>query len=733
MGLTDMFVSNMLKPHSVPNPGFSKTGKAINAGIWGIYFLIFYFLSLAVLSYFFQPLLCIICFPLLLILSIIPALFMTAGVWIIWNILLFFWPVKGLQIGHELGKFELMIGEGWKFGRHLLKQKIGLNLDDSSPHILVVGGSQTGKSSTVKTILMKLMEKPKRPMLEAIRESIIPILAVLILLFLLFHYSVIVLTPIMLAIYLLQSGHLTQAGVYAGFAVYGFGISSIIAGLAWYVKRRYKSIMETTKGTRGNVIIDFHGEYGFLADKGFTVIDARDYDPLAPNYEGESSERIISDFVDAFLVAYETTGDVQLAILKKRLEEKRDVRGALATIVADAKSTRSFTEKDRLTGLYLRLEKIAAYRGSKAIRQLTNDSRNVIFDFSGIRDRDAADFYAENILSRYMALLTEKQGGINIIIDEAHRLNTKPLEEKGFEPTTIRIARESGKFGGRLIIASQNLTDFPAGFSANFGNIIIFRTPSGAELQILEKITGISYGLLQSVMNGLHKGEALLIGPHNHYSLIKIQLPKPFPSPVLRPEMEIIAEPSGNSPAVASVRIPRADEILDLLKKEGALTATEISRRTNYPKPAVWRHLQTLTKAGKIIRYEETETSEGMEIFYEINDPNRNESSFHRILVSKAQDVFAGKASVLGGPNNPDLAFNDIAIEVETGTKPSLDQFIEQVKRRFGQGYGRVVVVVINQKQKARYEKALIGMEKVEVVKFSGLAGIFSDLVNYMK
>jgi len=589
MGLLETYLS-YLKPHSVPNSGHAGSGKAIKVGIWGFYFVIFYFLSLTTIASYLNPLICLIALPLLLGLAIIPALLMTIGLWVIWNIIILLLPVDGLRIGQELGKFELTIEEGWKFTKFLLKRKMALNLTDSSPHILVVGGSQTGKSSTLKTMLVKLIGKPKHPILDAICQSIIPILAVLFLLFLLFQNIVIVLLPIMFVIYMIQSGDLTQIGVYAGLAVYCLGVIFIIAVLAWYVKQRYKSIMAPTQENRGNLILDFHGEYGFLADKGFTVIDARDYDPLAPNYEGERSENIISDFVDAFLVAYETTGDVQLAILKKRLEEKRDVREALASIVADARIARSYTEKDRLTGLYLRLEKLAAYRGSMAVRQLTKDSRNVIFDFSGIRDRDAADFFAENILNRYMAQLTEKQGGINIIIDEAHRLNTKPLAEKGFEPTTIRIARESGKFGGRLIIASQNLTDFPAGFSANFGNIIVFRTPSGAELHTLDQITGISQGLLQSVMNGLKKGEALLIGPHNHYSVIKVSLPQTFPQPEPKPDKE--PEKSSDPEPSASVptepvpqRIPRSEEILGVLKESGALTAAGIARRVTAPRP----------------------------------------------------------------------------------------------------------------------------------------------------
>lgn len=157
------------------------------------------------------------------------------------------------------------------------------------------------------------------------------------------------------------------------------------------------------------------------------------------------------------------------------------------------------------------------------------------------------------------------------------------------------------------------------------------------------------------------------------------------------------------------------------------MTGSEIARRLNYPRQSIFRHLTSLEKEGKIIRYEGTETTKGVEVFFELNNPNRNESGFHKVLVTKTQEEL-GNAKVLGGPNNPDLAFNNMAIEVETGMKPSLDGFVEQVKKRFGQGYSKVIVVVINQRQKQRYAQALDGMKGIDVVKFTELSKLASTL-----
>ncbi|MFH1261115.1 MAG: DUF87 domain-containing protein [Candidatus Micrarchaeota archaeon] len=639
----------------------SKSSKSVGSkdpvlriGVWGAVFV--FLLVMSLLSSSLSIMLHLSCCSVGFFYSIPVAFLLTFGLWIVWNLLLFFWPVSGLEIGKMLGTYKLHVDAGWGFERYLLpNRKAALNLTASSPHVLVVGGSQTGKSVTIKTILLKLLKEKEK----------------------------------------------------------------------------------------GNIIFDYHGEYSFLSDRGFTVVDAQEYAPLAQNYENEPFENIVSDFVEAFLVAFETSGDVQLAILKKQLEEKQDIQAAFSSIDADAKSSRSYTEKDRLSGLSLRLEKIARYAGGKqTLHELTKDSRNVVFDFSGIRDRDAADFYAENILRRYMALLIEAGHSTNIIIDEAHRLNTKALAQKGVETTTMRLARESGKFNGRLLIASQNLSDFSPGFSANFGNIICFRIPAGTDMQILEHLTGIGLGMLQSVMNGLQKGQALLIGPHNHYSVIKVSLHENFPSP--KPRMpsakttertSVVEDQEVPSPEPQSVtpRIPRDEEVLNLLKEKGALTATGISRRTNYPKSAIWRHLQSLTKSGKVIRYEEIETPRGMEVFYELVDPHLQESSFHRILIAKAHEELEriGKVKVLGGWNNPDLVFNDtIAIEVESGLKPALDGFGEQIHKRFEQGYMSVVVVVTNQKQKTRYEKVLSKVENVDVMKLTELGRYCQKLID---
>ncbi len=415
------------------------------------------------------------------------------------------------------------------FRKNTIGTKACLDLSSSSPHILVVGGSQSGKSSAVKAILVRLMGfDPKQAASEKRLKMALVVLGILsAALIFIYPFTVIVL-PIEALFY--AAGQLNQFTAFASFLLYFTILASICTGIF----SAYKFFNKLPAENRKTVILDFHGEYGFLANEpsfGFAKIDASEYDPLAFGYVSEPFADIATDFVEAFQVTFETIGDVQLAILKRKLEETRSVTGALSFIDAANKSARSYTEKDRLSGLSLRLEKISRYSlGRKNLSEMADWDRNIIFDFSSIKDKDAADFFAENMLRRVQGRLSSQDGGFNIILDEAHRLNTRFLSEKGVETSTVRIARESGKFGARLIISSQNLTDFPGGFSSNFGNIICFRTPSGSELQNLEKMTGISYGLLQSVMNGLKKGEALLIGPHNHYSVIRVSLPQEFPA-----------------------------------------------------------------------------------------------------------------------------------------------------------------------------------------------------------
>lgn len=638
MGVLDDYVGGIFRFHPTSGHG-SRTDRALYFGWWGPVWFVLYLINIPVVGILLgynTPLCCFGTF----VISILTAAIETLILWGAYHLLSGLWPSSGLSIAEELGRFE-HTPDGWMFRKYIVGRKISLDLKSSSPHILIVGGSQTGKSVTIKTILMELLAEK-----------------------------------------------------------------------------------------HANVILDYHGEYGFLADKGFQVIDARDYNPLAPNYEGEDFEHISSDFVDSFLVAFESTGDVQLAILKKRLEEKHNLKATLAIIGADSRTAHSFTEKDRLTGLYLRLEKIVkSAAGTGTLKELVKGEHNVIFDFSSIRDRDAVDFYAENILRRYMALLVAERQPTNIIIDEAHRLNTKSLAERGFETSTARLAREAGKFGGRLIVASQNLTDFTPGFSANFGNILCFRSPAGSDLQVLEHMTGIGLGKLQSVMNGLQKGEALLIGPHNHYSRVKIVASGEFQQPGSKPRPEAVEpEPPRLEVLPGQPVVPyisREERILQALKEGGPLTQIDLGLKLSIDGRSLWKRLQILVEAGKIIRHDEVEIPGTIKVYYELYDPYAPESGFHRALIEKARAELAevGKVKVLTRWGNPDLVFNErIAIEVETGMKDDISSFISQVKKRFDQGYGAVIVVVINKRQKKRYEETLAGMRNVAVVTLRELA-----------
>lgn len=709
-------------------PSYASTGRSINAGWWSVPWLLLCLIQIPILTIllgFLAPYLSIFIFVIALIASAILATLETAFIWLFWSVLrsiTFTLPDIGLRIGSEIGEFKLDLNHKWDFSRYLLPKKKCLDLGSSSPHILVVGGSQTGKSSTIKTLLQK---KSDINTLRAYLPHAVMALGILFVsLTFIFNFPLPIL-PFMAIVYLVQSGHLTQHGVYAGLAGFALSVLGFFGAIAWLIRPKIK-----TETPRGTVIIDYHGEYGYVAKEGYHVVNALDYAPLSPIYPNEPFDYRVTDVVDSFLTAFTDCGDLQLVILKKALEQgmsrNASLGDALITIQQAMAKAKSYYERDRYAGLCLRLAKIAEYdRGQRNIHELAGKSRNVVFDFSHIRDRNAADFYADLILRRYLAVLMERKLPTTIVIDEAHRLNNPKLRERGITTTTVKIAREAGKFGGRLIISSQNLADFPEGFSANFGNIIAFRMPSSADMGILEKMTGISGGLLQGVMNSLPSGQGLLVGPHDHYSIVKVDKPKAGNSLSKAPDS--YEEPS---PVVIPVQpetepqphLTRDEEILEILKGT-ALTVSEIARRLKYQKSSVFRHLQKLARENKIIRYEDTETPDGLVVFYEINNPNRNESCFHKVLIAKVRDELES-AKILGGPNNPDLAAGNIAIEVETGTKRSLDGFIEQVKKRFEQDYAKVIVVVINQSQKARYEQALSGLENVSVRKITELGDI---------
>lgn len=361
-------------------------------------------------------------------------------VWIVWNGALFFIPAQGVKIGRKLGKIEFFKDEGWRLHRYKLpNRKASLNIADSSPHILIVGGSQTGKSVTMKVIFRNLKQKPE-----------------------------------------LKS-----------------------------------------------YIFDFHGEYEEFFKKNelvYTLIDGSQYNPIKSNFSSEKKEDILSDFIESLIVAFDDISDQELALLKKKLKDD-DLHKIYKNLLHEEENSKG-EDKKILTTLCLKLEKIVRSDNENVLplEELIKEN-NIIFDFSKIRDQKAANFIAENILRRlfHHCLINKKQ--TNIYVDEAHRLNTTKLNQKGYNTTIVRIAKEAAKFGVRLIIASQNLTDFPDGFTANFGNIISFRLPSPKDIEILETTTGIKTGLINTILNGLKKREALLIAPKSEYQLIKVDLP----------------------------------------------------------------------------------------------------------------------------------------------------------------------------------------------------------------
>jgi DNA-binding Lrp family transcriptional regulator len=203
-----------------------------------------------------------------------------------------------------------------------------------------------------------------------------------------------------------------------------------------------------------------------------------------------------------------------------------------------------------------------------------------------------------------------------------------------------------------------------------------------------------------------------------------------FPQPKSKPHPEVVdpAMPAVDvlhgSPVVPHV--PMKNKILQILKENGALTATDVSRLVNYPTHAVWKYLQNLEKEAKIIRYDEMEIFSGhIEVFYELNDPHSSESNFHKVFIEKAikELIKVGGVKTPHRWNNPDLIFNDrIAIEVETGSKEKLGGFVSQVEKRFAQGYGAVIVVVLNKRQKKRYEEALKEVKNTVVVTLKNLS-----------
>lgn len=296
---------------------------------------------------FIEKLLSAICTVPIFTLIFIPLL------WFLFNLGLFLWPANGLRLGVKISNIIFRDAEWIKKNFLLPNRKVAIKLDDSSPHTLIVGGTQTGKSGTMKTLL-----------LEAIKK---------------------------------YPEHQT-------------------------------------------IIFDFHGEYfNFLKN----------------------------NQIEAY----------KLEISKE--EQKTE---------------------------------------------MVFNKKIIVVDFLNISNSEREENLANSLLKNIFEHSLKTKNKLNLFVDEAHKITVK--RKNDFESILFNFSRESAKFGVNLFVASQNLTDFPKNFSANFGNIIIFRLPSPEDIQRLEEITGVKEGGLSAVINSLKKLECLLISSKKEYQIVKVNFPK---------------------------------------------------------------------------------------------------------------------------------------------------------------------------------------------------------------
>ncbi|WP_242450322.1 ATP-binding protein [Weissella cibaria] len=136
-----------------------------------------------------------------------------------------------------------------------------------------------------------------------------------------------------------------------------------------------------------------------------------------------------------------------------------------------------------------------------------SEQKILVIDLSELADNLGLGKVVVSLLMT--ALLRIKQTGtqqlpVTVLIDEAHRYL---LQQPGVVDGILRVAREGRKAGLYLMLTTQSPLDLPAGLLGQFGNYLIHRLNTATELAQLPALAPLGQHIaLQQV------GEAILVG-----------------------------------------------------------------------------------------------------------------------------------------------------------------------------------------------------------------------------
>lgn len=343
------------------------------------------------------------------------------------------------------------------------------------------------------------------------------------------------------------------------------------AGKSNALKVRLGRLIED--GELSIVLFDWCGEYAFLRDWGFKVLDlSREcLDVFSCD---------VSDVVEAANLAFPGMADVQRSLLYQHAS----MASSFAELNWDLERSSRVEDASNVRGAAIALlQRLRLLEGSFGEPKLSIEelfSGRVVLDFSRVRTEEARVFLAELVLRMcYKWAMQRSPLRLCLVIDEAHRLLSRAEALQGrVEPILNRFMREVRKLGVIVLAATQCLTDLPNPCIANFGRIYIMAGAGPEDLKYLSHVDRAYVHIAQ----GLQVGEVFEFKGNECAALrikvfkwrcfkearhglkkLKVKGAEPSSIPAERVQSESVVETQGEG------LTEREEQVLDILRSMG--------------------------------------------------------------------------------------------------------------------------------------------------------------------
>ena len=223
-------------------------------------------------------------------------------------------------------------------------------------------------------------------------------------------------------------------------------------------------IRRALRGGGSILVVDFTGEYRYLAEQGFEVVDAR----------GRCVDVFACDphtVAEALRVAFPEAGELSAVVVETRLREARGegLSAFAERLIAESERVKASTTRSALRSIGEKLRALAGEVTGVGLdpRELLRGLK--VLSLEGLVHDESRAFIAELALRVMFSEAPRRPLSLTLVVDEAHRL--MPASRPGVEPIIVRVMREARKYGVKVYAATQSLKDLSEAAVGNFDTI----------------------------------------------------------------------------------------------------------------------------------------------------------------------------------------------------------------------------------------------------------------------